>query len=251
MEITILGTAKTNDNDFIGQVWGMPYDHDKADVIFETHRPDHCGIGIDNLKKINKPIFFLPRWQKKYRKLGIKGTEIPIEEMTEYFGREYFTSSMAYMMALAIMQDPKRIKISKVCMSIDTEYYFQRACLEYYIGFANGHGIEVIIDQESEILFSTHLYGDDPPVEMQRIKSALKAKAQERDEVKGLMDQNNQKLSYLTGKIETLKIYGENTEAMETEYRELYQIVEYQKALYHQLNGTIKTHSFYKRLFST
>jgi hypothetical protein len=76
----------------------------------------------------------------------------PFEEVEGFFGRTYLTSSTAYMMALAILEGAKEIGVYGSDMSVDDhEYFWQRPCLEAWIGFARGRGIKVHIPEQSPI----------------------------------------------------------------------------------------------------
>lgn len=81
----------------------------------------------------------------------------PIEEIKTKFGN-YFTSSIAYMIALAIHEGAKEIGLWGISMLADEEYARQRPCVEYYIGMAQGKGINVVVAEESPILRSERMY---------------------------------------------------------------------------------------------
>lgn len=70
----------------------------------------------------------------------------------------YFTSTPAYMLALAILMGYKQIDIYGIEMSADSEYVYQKAAFEYLIGFARGRGIEVYIPPKCSLLRAA-LYG--------------------------------------------------------------------------------------------
>lgn len=76
----------------------------------------------------------------------------PFEAANALFGSEYLTSSTAYMMALAILEGATEIAVYGSDMSVDDhEYFWQRPCLEAWIGFAKGRGIKVTIPEASPI----------------------------------------------------------------------------------------------------
>jgi len=82
----------------------------------------------------------------------------PLEEMVSRFGR-YFTSSIAYMLALAIDRRAASIDIYGVDMQAGHEYHHQRPCCEYLIGQARGLGIEVFVPEYSALVKADALYG--------------------------------------------------------------------------------------------
>lgn len=73
---------------------------------------------------------------------------------------EYFTSSIAWMIAVALEQ-PKvsDIYLCGVDLVQKEEYQVQRPCVEYFIGKARERGIEVHIQSTSTLLKSDKLYG--------------------------------------------------------------------------------------------
>lgn len=87
------------------------------------------------------------------------GEVFPYDEITAAHGprREdgsryhYFTSTVAYMVALAVYEGFDELHIYGVDLTSDLEYREQRACVEYWLGLANSVG-KVIIPDESALL---------------------------------------------------------------------------------------------------
>lgn len=76
----------------------------------------------------------------------------PYDKAKELYGQTYLTSSSAYMMAMAILLGAEEIAIYGVDMAVDDhEYFWQRPCMEAWIGFAKGKGIKVSIPEISSI----------------------------------------------------------------------------------------------------
>lgn len=89
-----------------------------------------------------------------------KALAYPIEEMVEKFGRNWFTSSVAYMMALAITRGANEIGLFGVDMAADQEHYeAQRAGCVRFIEIAEAKGIKVSIPPESCLIASPPMYG--------------------------------------------------------------------------------------------
>lgn len=83
-------------------------------------------------------------------------------QFLESNGKAYLTSSVAYMIAYAVMHSYEKISIYGVDLCVDdNEYFYQRACVEAWIGLAKGRGIDVFIPSQSSILKSTYVYGID------------------------------------------------------------------------------------------
>jgi len=84
----------------------------------------------------------------------------PYKEIEDMYGSLYLTSSAAHMMALAILEGATHIGIYGIDMSVsDNEYFYQRPCMESWIGYARGIGIDVYIPKESHIGSSAFVYG--------------------------------------------------------------------------------------------
>lgn len=73
---------------------------------------------------------------------------------------KYFTSTLAYMFGIALLEGVGRIEIYGFELADDIEYVKQKACAEFWIGLALGRGVEVYTPPNSQILYST-LYGGD------------------------------------------------------------------------------------------
>jgi len=73
---------------------------------------------------------------------------------------EYFTSSIAWMMAEALECDNVTdIYLCGIDLLQQEEYQVQRPCVEYFIGKARERGIEVHIQPSSTLLRAEKLYG--------------------------------------------------------------------------------------------
>jgi hypothetical protein len=85
---------------------------------------------------------------------------LPFKDLVEYFnGRKYFTSTISYMIAMAIKAGYQEIHLYGVHMSASEEYGSQRQACEYWLGVAEGHGCKIFIPVESEILHTPYIYG--------------------------------------------------------------------------------------------
>ena len=108
-----------------------------------------------------------------------KAVPFPIEKILEQFGG-YFTNSVSWMLALAIMElapaaaafqaDPDNVPAPElhvfgVDMAQDTlqtaEYAEQRPSCEFFLGWATAMGIQLKLPEGSDLLKSSHLYGFD------------------------------------------------------------------------------------------
>jgi len=72
--------------------------------------------------------------------------------------REFFTSSVAWMFALAIYEGFDRIELYGCEMQYGTEYFYQQPGGTFWIGLALGRGIDVVLHEKST-LCRAKLYG--------------------------------------------------------------------------------------------
>lgn len=90
-------------------------------------------------------------------------TVYPKEEILRKYPRRYFTSSIAWMMAYAMEQNPTHIGLWGIDLCVNEEYNYQKGCAEYLIGMAEGKGIEVVIPKVSTLCRASYLYGFEEP----------------------------------------------------------------------------------------
>lgn len=136
---------------------------------FQLHKPDHTGAyhGVRDpehhkwMLAQTCPIYM---WEPPE---AIKAAcRYPLLETLREFPRAYFNNSISWMIAHAIRMGYTTIGLWGVDMALDgvhgeSEYSYQRPSVEYFIGLAEGRGIEVVIPKESELLKCGYLYGYD------------------------------------------------------------------------------------------
>ncbi len=132
----------------------------RADIFFEMHRRDywnHPNV-MSRFEKIEQPVYM----QDKNPEVK-NSIKYPLDEIIEHFngcvGKKYFTSTIAYMLALAIYKQYGHIALFGIHMLDDSEYGMQRQACEYWIGIANGRGVDVFVTSESAITTCPYLYG--------------------------------------------------------------------------------------------
>ncbi len=85
----------------------------------------------------------------------------PIKEIIEEFGVAYFSCSIAYMIALAILRGYEEIDLYGCTTYAYEEYAYQKPCIEFWAGMAMGRGIDIKFHEPTHIC-RTHdlkLYG--------------------------------------------------------------------------------------------
>jgi hypothetical protein len=155
------------------EVWGLNELHKyvpRWDRWFELHDETTLGVTKRDLSEgeqkrhvewlraqpAGKPIYMQDRF-------CVSGeipaaTPLPLSELIETYGR-YFTSSIGYMLAMALRDGYDWIGLFGVDLASDVEYPTQRPNTEYLIGLARGMGKTVYIAPGSALLRSSHLYG--------------------------------------------------------------------------------------------
>ena len=81
----------------------------------------------------------------------------PKEKIIDEFGT-YFTNSISWEIALAIQEGFEKIYLYGVDMATHSEYAYERPSVEYFLGWAKGRGIDIMIPQRSDLLKTLWLY---------------------------------------------------------------------------------------------
>ena len=110
----------------------------------------------------------------------------PLGAVVEAFPDKYFTNTISYMLALALLEGVTELALYGVDMALSgtglaDEYGVQRPSVEFYLGIAVGSGVRVHLPPETTLLKCRRLYGFDGPVE-DGFNKAAKAKVQELSE---------------------------------------------------------------------
>jgi hypothetical protein len=138
-----------------------------------------------------------------------KAEIFPKEEMVKLFGPYWFTSTFAWMMALAITKKPEVIGLWGCDMAASTEYYTQRPALIYFAQVAAQQNISIYVPPESDVLQPPPLYGYSVSTLMGRKLAVREREIKERlAEVKAkrqrLVQGLDQEIHHLTGSLDDL-----------------------------------------------
>ncbi len=167
MKLALMGAAPSSRllapfHDPEWEIWACSppnYDLPRVDAWFELHSLDR-KMAI----KENAPFWdVLRKHQRVYiahpDKRFPNAIEYQKDPMIEKYGRYFFTSSLAWMMAMAIELKPDKIGLWGVDMSAHDEYGYQRAGMHYFIQKAQDAGIDIYAPFQSDILQPIPLYG--------------------------------------------------------------------------------------------
>lgn len=211
LKIAVLGTAPSSRMlapfaDTSWTIWscspGNMGNIPRFDAWFEIHGnllwPECESYGkpyIEWLKQQTCPIYM-----QKAQMHGIpNAVAYPMEAMVKEFGGDFFTSSFAWMMALAINTGASEIALYGVDMASRDEYILQRPGFYFFRHMARTKGIKVTAPNESDIMQSPGLYGYS---DVQPFARKLHAR---RAEVKGRIQQMEADKARLTENILYLK----------------------------------------------
>lgn len=178
----------------------------RADIWFELHGnlhwPENAHYGmpyVDWLKRLTIPLFM------QSTEYCPNATPFPYEEMTKEFGKDFFTSSFAWMMAYAIHSGAKEIALFGIDMASRDEYILQRPGFYFFKHVAEQRGIKVSAPNESDIMQPPGLYGFS---EVRPFGRKVLAREKElRDRINGMIaerDKLNHNITYLQGALEDL-----------------------------------------------
>lgn len=224
-QIAIVGFATSSRgvvpvNDPAWEVWGLNqlYRHiPRADRWFDIHETWNAALvpGTEPgearsyegwVRDCGIPFYMVKREADKPTTLTY-----PVDRLIAHHGADYFTSTIAYMLALAVYEIdravdarlaasggvPSRqalqalyeeyaIGLFGIDLIVGEEYDWQKACAEYWIGMASARGIRVLIPPTSALCRHLFRYGYQsdvttllPAAEVARHGSDLRAKRDE------------------------------------------------------------------------
>lgn len=127
----------------------------RIDVFFEMHKRPVFAEKIASLAKCGKPVIM----QRVEHDIPTS-QPYPVDEVASELGED-FSSSIAYMLALAIHLGYEEIRLYGVILMHKTEYVRQRPGVKYYLGVARAKGIRVWAPEETQLTGSLWRYGYD------------------------------------------------------------------------------------------
>lgn len=104
-------------------------------------------------QKHGKPIYM-----QEVDPLVPDSVEYPLQQAIDLTGFSYFTASLAYTAALAVLQGYEQIDVYGVELDANTEYTSQAECFRFWIGYLKGRGVQVNLYSGVK-LFASSLYG--------------------------------------------------------------------------------------------
>lgn len=112
---------------------------------------------VDRINKMKVPLIAPFR----YEEIPLS-RPFPLKECKERWGIPYFSNTIAYMIAYALLQEVKEIDIYGVNQASSSEFFYERDSVSYWLGVANGAGVKVTINgKKSELLRNKARFGGD------------------------------------------------------------------------------------------
>lgn len=219
LKIALIGTAPSSRmlapfNDPSWKIWACSPGNMNAlprvDVWFELHSnllwPEHESYGrpyIEWLKGQQFPVYM------QDQSLVPRATVFPRDELVAEFGDDFFTSSFAWMMALAMKMGAAEIALYGIDMASRDEYIQQRPGFYFFRHMANKRGIKVSAPHESDIMQSPPLYAyvDSTPfgrkimARRQEVSGRINGMTAERDRL-------SNSITYLNGALEDIDYFS-------------------------------------------
>lgn len=192
------------------EIWGLnqlymafPMIVERATRWFQIHSRESYDSNVNRdhshhewlTKQTRFPIYM----QKKEPDIPMS-VRFPVEAFFKVFPR-YFTNSISWELATAILETMQAralgfqgftdIYIFGVDMATDSEYAFERPCVEYHIGWAKGLGINVHVPQKSDLLKSMWLYPYEDSSPMRTKIQSRRAELRDRINNLAIQEQNS------------------------------------------------------------
>ena len=133
--------------------------------------------------------------------------QYPIQEVIQNMGN-YFTNTISYELALAIVEGFKEIHIVGVDMAVDTEYFHQRPSCEYFLGVALGRGIKLWMPNNCDLLKTRFLYAFHEHMELpyrKKLDAMKESIKQKQNKALKLAQLEQKKVDQYTGALITLE----------------------------------------------
>jgi hypothetical protein len=118
---------------------------------------ENLGTIINKINQLRIPLVA----PFKYEEIPLSEA-FPLEESVKEFGIPYFTNTIAYMIAYALLQKPEEIELFGVNQAGSHEYTEERGGVEYWLGVANGRGVKITINgKDSQLMKYKGRYGNN------------------------------------------------------------------------------------------
>lgn len=116
---------------------------------------DNLGEVVKRINDLKVPLIC----PYKYEEIPLS-EPFPLEECRKVFGLPYFSNTIGYMIAYALLKGAEEISIYGVNQASSGEYTMEKAGVEYWLGIAVGRGVKITINgDKSELLTNKQRWG--------------------------------------------------------------------------------------------
>jgi len=183
--LCIIGTASTSkdapydlkiDDEYMYDIWGINTalvkpDVERLDVCFEMHPKRYWGQlpVMQRLNDFDGRIVMQDHYDQIPKSEAFPREAIKKKYHLDAMGENLFvTTTMVYMVLLAIEEGYTDISLYGVHMAHETEYAYQRSSMSWVLGIIHGwildgKNYKITLPEESEILKAEYEYGYDEP----------------------------------------------------------------------------------------
>jgi hypothetical protein len=161
------------------------------------HFDIHCNWKEDNVEGTDHPGWLkecgIPVYMMESDDDLPTSVRYPIERVIKDAGIDYFTSTVAFEVGLAMLEGFKEIALFGIDLIVGTEYSVQKACLEFWLGMAHARGINVRVPGECALLKQAYRYGyerepDWGPLQMTEVNRRIEYLSTERNKKMALIN---------------------------------------------------------------
>lgn len=187
----------------------------RIDVFFELHAlvdmtaPENHGNALPFYGWLRTQSF--PVYMQEKNQLVPQAIVFPRDELLKEFGRNWFTSTVAWMMAFAIrqMKEGDTIGLFGVDMAATSEHYTtQKAGCTRFIEIAEERGIKVIVPFESCLASPTPLYGYSEATRLGRRLNATRHQViNARAQLVAQRDKTDREVAFFDGALEQINYF--------------------------------------------
>ena len=151
-------------------IWGCNHIYQfipRWDALFEMHNPTELEAKYAERWPAYREFLSIPHGKPIYMQEAYfeSAVQLPIVELrsTFHFLRENtetkerqeeatFKSTISYMLAMGLLKDYEEISLFGVDMTIDSEWSYQRHNLAFFMGWARGCGVEIVLPDKSMLM---------------------------------------------------------------------------------------------------
>lgn len=163
-----------------GTCFGIAHqDIKRIDLGFELHPPEKMVL-IKEEKSIDYdrfdcPIMVQDENDPVAKQICKNPKTFPLQEVLDFGGTKFYTSTFCYMIVYAVMLGYKEIGIYKALMCSGSEYFLERPGMEYWIEkLGVKYGVKFYFPEDCELFASQILYGYEQRPNIYKIGSFVK-----------------------------------------------------------------------------